>query len=221
MYNLFAVSRGIFSFEVIAMKKILSIALVGASFLCGGCGEKVAKTPAPVERSAEASDSVPREISPPVKQIPDWSGVAKKISALPSVGATRAEFEQIHTPTDSDSVANITYDDEALIVQFLDERGDETESQTSRACSVTVWTETIFTPSDIDELVPSDATNLEREDVYVDDTKIVKTVKGTSEQLAKIFPTSKGIFGGSFVWDKVTNNFVNGTIAVVFPPPDE
>ena len=220
----FAVSRGIFCFEVVSMKKILSIALVGASFLFAGCnGEKNSGTPAPVERSAEASNSVPRETPAPVKPIADWSGVSEKISALPGVGATRAEFEQNHTQTDADSVANITYDDEALIVQFLDERGDETESKTARASSVTVWDvqERNFKQSDIDRLIPFDATNLKREDVFTDSTKVVKTFHGTSEQLAKIFPTSNGVFGGSFVWDKSANEFISGTIAVIFPPPDE
>ena len=116
------------------MRKILSMALVGASFLLAGCGgEKTSRAPAPVERSAEASNSVPREVREPEKPPADWSGVADKISALPGVGATRAEFEQHHTQTDADSVSNVTYDDEALIVQFLDERGNETESKTARA----------------------------------------------------------------------------------------
>ncbi|MBR1805156.1 MAG: hypothetical protein IJ774_02090 [Selenomonadaceae bacterium] len=206
------------------MRKILSIALVGASFLLAGCGgEKTSRAPAPVERAAEASNSVPREVREHVRPIADWSGVADKISALPGVGATRAEFEQNHTQTDADSVANVTYDDEALIVQFLDERGDETESKTARASSVTVWDAQgrNFELSDIDRLIPSDATDLEYEDVHTDDTKLVKTVHGTSATLAKLFPTSKGVFGGSFVWDKSANKFVSGTMAVIFPSPDE
>ena len=206
------------------MKKILSIALVGASFLLAGCGgEKTSRAPAPVERSAEASNSVPREVVEPEKPPADWSGVADKISALPGVGATRAEFEQHHTQTDADSVANVTYDDNALIVQFLDERGDETDSKTARASSVTVWDAQgrTFDVSDIDRLIPVDANNLKREDVHTDDTKLVKTVHGTSATLAKIFPTSNGVFGGSFVWDKSANKFVSGTMAVIFPPPDE
>ena len=206
------------------MRKILSIALVGASFLLAGCGgEKTSRAPAPVERSAEASNSVPREVAEQVKPPADWSGVANKISALPGVGATRAEFEQHHTQTDADSISNVTYDDEALIVQFLDERGDETESKTARASSVTVWDTRgrNFEQSDIDRLIPFDATKLEREDVHTDSTKLVKTVHGTSATLAKIFPTSNGVFGGSFVWDKSANKFVSGTMAVIFPPPDE
>lgn len=205
------------------MRKILSIALVGASFLLAGCGDEKVSKPAQIEHSAEASNSVPREVREPVKPLADWSGVADKISALPGVGATRAEFEHNHTQTDADSVANITYDDEALIVQFLDERGNETDSKTARASSVTVWKAQgrTFDVSDIDRLIPVDATNLKREDVHTDDTKLVKTVHGTSATLAKIFPTSNGVFGGSFVWDKSANKFVNGTMAVIFPPPDE
>ena len=206
------------------MRKILSIALVGASFLLAGCGgEKTSRAPAPVERSAEASNSVPREVRENVRPIADWSGVADKISALPGVGATRAEFEQNHTQTDADSVANVTYDDEALIVQFLDERGNETDSKTARASSVTVWDTQgkFFEQSDIDRLIPFDATNLQHEDVHTDSTKLVKTVRGTSATLAKLFPTSKGVFGGSFVWDKSANKFVSGTMAVFFPSPDE
>ena len=206
------------------MRKILSIALVGASFLLAGCGdEKNSRAPAPVERAAEASNSVPREVREHVKPIADWSGVADKISALPGVGATRAEFEQNHTQTDADSVSNVTYDDEALIVQFLDERGDETDSKTARASSVTVWDTQgkFFELSDIDKLIPFDATNLKHEDVHTDSTKLVKTVHGTSATLAKIFSTSNGVFGGSFVWDKSANKFISGTMAVIFPPPDE
>ena len=219
----FAVSREIFCFEVVIMKKILPIVLVGASFLLVGCGgEKINTSPEPAENFAETSNSVPRENPAPVEPIADWSGVSEKISALPGVGATRAEFEQNHTQTDADSVANVTYD-EALIVQFLDERGDETESKTARAFSVTIWDVQgkIFKQSDIDRLIPFDATNLKHENVYTDSTKVVKTFHGTSEQLAKIFPTSKGVFGGSFAWDKSTNEFISGTISVIFPPPDE
>ena len=205
------------------MRKILSIALVGASFLLAGCGDEKVSKPAQIERSAEASNSVPREAREPVKPIADWTGVADKISALPGVGATRAEFEQHHTQTDADSVANITYDDNALIVQFLDERGDETESKTARASSVTVWDTQgrNFKQSDIDRLIPFDATDLKHEDVHTDDTKLVKTVHGTSATLAKIFPASNGVFGGSFVWDKSAGEFVSGTMAVIFPSPDE
>ena len=195
------------------MKKFLA-AICAASLLISGCGggntaEKPA--PAPVQQAAPIEE----------KSSSQWANLPKKISILPSIGATRAEFERYHTKTNENSIANIRYDNDVWIVQFFDEAGNQSASKDTRAFSVIVQVVKgkDFPKIQLPDLLPSDAQNLQYDNIGSDNMVTVQNVKGTSQELYKIYPESDGQFGGNFNWDKETGNFIGGTIMVILLPP--
>ena len=151
------------------MKKILATICAFVLFTSGCGGEKTAE-----EQPASGQKL---EIPAPVKEISvsQWTSLPEKISRLPSIGATRAEFEKYHTQTKENSVANIRYDDDIWIVQFFDENGNQSASKGTRAFSVIVQVINgkEFPTIQLTDLLPSDSQNLQYDNIGSDNMVIL------------------------------------------------
>ena len=203
------------------MKKLLTAMLI-VSFLFSGCGgEKASDNPAPkTEQTApvKTEPSTAGQTTPVVENIPvEWSNVPERICTLPSIGSTRADFDNTYTPTAWNSVGHIRYNNDVFHAKFFDGTGNETADKRARAYMIIIQPlsgEELpdFVPKD---LFPNDATNLQYNENGSDAVVKLKNFFGTSETLAKIFPHSGGNFGGIFNFDAVTNKFLGGTVQVM------
>lgn len=126
---------------MIFMTKIFCVLLI-CFFFTSCCGnsntadksepktEPVAKQPVSVEQSAP--------ISPPPKISTEWAGLSEKISPLPSIGATREEFDKAYQQTNANSAGYIRYSQDVWLVQFFDTTGNDSGDKKARAYMVTI-----------------------------------------------------------------------------------
>lgn len=140
-----------------------------------------------------------------------------KISVQPSIGATRAEFDKTFKLTMQKKQIFTNYNDDSYLVQFFDRNTlKETEKSTERAYMIAIQPlkeNNYLRGINLREFFPSDATTIS-ENKYSDEMVIYYEAEGHSEELEKIFPTSNGIFGVGFNFDKATGKFLGGTVSV-------
>lgn len=196
-------------------RKIFAVSglMVVVMIVADGIFDIVQTQPKPAPK-IEQSVAKPPTPTPP--KIPaEWAALPEKISVLPSIGATREEFDSKYFETDKNHVGYIRYDQDVWHVQYLDGTNNDSDDPKARAYIVTmqVVTGVPFPALDLKDLLPSDAVNITTDNGMSDNVVKVVNIHGTSATLAKIFPKSGGKFSGGFNWDAQTGAFIGGTIS--------
>lgn len=170
------------------------------------------ETPAPkVEQSAATAEL------PAVEKIPaEWSTVPDRICKLPSIGSTRADFDNVYKSTDWNSVGHIRYNNDVFHAKFFDGTGDESADKQARAFMIIVQPlpKEPFPQMGVADVIPTDSSGVTIDDKGSDAVVRYQNIKGTSNMLAVIFPKSFGKFYASFQWDVATGKFIGGTVTV-------
>ena len=68
----------------------------------------------------------------------------------------------------------------------------------------------------MNEFIPSDVTNFQKDNQGSDNMILVTHIKGNSSSLAQVYPKSNGNFEFAINQDKQTGKFLGGTITVGF-----
>lgn len=191
------------------MKKFIAAALA-AGILFTGCGSENA-TPPPAQKTTSISEQQEnfKEFDP---------NIPSKISKLPSIGTTRAEFETFHKQNAIylDGY-RIGYENDQFTVDFGDASEIPSKSMKARVISMTFQPEpkNRFQSDNMNDYLPSDAYDVnEFYDVgeFVGDNKVVKNyIAGKSETLLKLYPEYEGHFSVSMVYDRQTQEFLYAT----------
>ena len=153
---------------------------------------------------------------PVQKQVEVLHPEIQKISAVPSIGATRVEFEKYHKQNASNSVSDIRYDNDNFIVTFVDSTGNDSADKNNRAFMVYIQKENT-TDEEIKMFIPSDATDLKVTNQYSDNMMTSIEFEGKSEMLAQVYPKSGGSFGFGTVQNKQTGKFISATFMINIP----
>ena len=172
--------------------------------------------------SAEAVTAAASQVKQPAAETKSAFDTAPaRISTLPSIGATRAEFDASYTATNKNGVGYIRYNQDVWHAQFLNANWDDSDDKNARAYMVMVQVlpGLPLSMTGIEDLIPADAENVQYDSSGSDKVVTVRNFTGTSEQIKAIFPHSNGKFGGGFNWDAATGKFIGGTIMVEYPFP--
>lgn len=161
----------------------------------------------------DKSDDNKKSAPAPVQQV--TAAEPGKISKRPGLGSTRAEFEKVHKETAKNSVSNIRYDNDAYLVFFFDEDGNETSDKNARAFLLTVqavpgWDTSI----DLRDFLPTDSKVTENDTKGSDNMMSLRNFKGVSPSLEKIYPKSKGKWQAGITNDAQTGAFISATFMV-------
>ena len=186
------------------MKKFLP-AILAMSILFTGCG-------------SDNSEPLPTPAPTPQKQVEQkpvesFSSMPSKISNLPSIGSTRAEFEKNHVQSGQYGTNRIAYDNDTLLVDFYDSNWNKSTSMDSRAWMITFQTlpERKLYGINIEDYIPFDAENFKQTSSFKDNMMTLAEYEGYSATMEKIFPTWKGKFGIGTTYDTPTGDFIGAT----------
>ena len=191
-------------------RKLLALALtVGILFSgCGGSEKPNKNDTVPLNSDVSAESQTP--FSAYATGLPD------KVSNLPSIGATRAAFEEYHRKSGEYMESRIGYDNDNFLADFLDGAGEFSKNQQARAFVLTIQPlpHDRLTNLNIDNYLPSDAYDIERSyDTKNDDMVVVDTITGRSDMLSKIYPQEAGRFAVTIQYDRQTNAFLGANVA--------
>ena len=204
------------------MKKFISTLMLSVLILLTGCGSENSKPePAPKENQTKQVEEKPVELvkekTPEQIVAEEFASLPSKISSLPSIGATREEFENYHVQSGTYGKNRIAYDNDTLLVDFFDANGNESTAMNSRAYMVSFQSlpERRIYSINIDDYVPFDTDNFVQTRSYKDSMMDLREWEGYSETMSKIFPFWKGKFGIGITYDTPTGNFIGATIAAL------
>ena len=188
----------------------LFVVVLALMFLLAGCGDD--------KKSSETKPAQQTEVqrnSQPVANVesqstPEDSALPAKISKLPSIGTTLAEFERTYKPSLTDKGLFVIGDNE-FSASFWDENFELTSKKNARASNFAIMKRGI--PEDsLKDYLPSDARIVTEESRDSDDFILYKYYEGYSDMLAEVYPLSDGQWWAGFHFDKRTGKFLYGGI---------
>lgn len=150
---------------------------------------------------------IPNNTPPQITNTQQQNNLPSKISTLPSIGATREEFEKNYQENARNSDSIIRYSNDTFIVAF----------DGVRAVSVTIQPlaeNNHLVAVDLNNFLPTDTKFI------TDKTKADSMVKYGeldchSDLLKSVLPKSNGNFGVYFNYDVKTGAFLGGTIRLL------
>lgn len=151
----------------------------------------------------------PQDITPPPQPVTtqQQNNLPSKISALPSIGATREEFNQKYTENARNSDSIIRYGKDTYIVEF---NGDRTISITLQPLAENNHMAGV----NLNDFLPTD-TKIIADKTRADSMVKYGELECYSDLLKSIVPESKGNFGVYFNYDVKTGAFLGGTIRLL------
>lgn len=199
------------------LKELLVASLVGVSIFCAGCGEdktateKLEKAQAEQKAPSYAADQQAEDKARFEKMEAEKAAAAKlaeelksiKVCSIPGIGDDLSWFSESHK-LEKDNGMQKNYDNNHFIVMA---------SENDRIMHITVQSGNKPRDPAIDEMIPSDATDIQ-ERVDDSDSMLSRRIKtGHSDTLAKIFPKDNGVFCMSDTYDKTSGKYLNSVIS--------
>lgn len=135
------------------------------------------------------------------------NNLPSKISVLPSIGATREEFNQKYTENARNSDSIIRYGKDTYIVEF---NGDRTISITLQPLAENNHMAGV----NLNDFLPTD-TKIIADKTRADSMVKYGELECYSDLLKSVVPASKGNFGVYFNYDVKTGAFLGGTIRLL------
>lgn len=181
------------------MRKIF-VALLSLTLLFTGCGDD--------RKSSKVKPAQQTEVQRSASLV---ANLPAKVSKLPSIGTTLAEFERTYTPSQTDDGLFAYGINDEFVALFFDDNFKSTSEKTARAANFAIKKKGISEAS-LKDYLPSDARIVKEESRDSDDVVLYKYFEGYSDMLAKVYPQSDGQWWAGFHFDKRTGEFLYGGI---------
>lgn len=174
------------------MRQITIVIFFIISVVLTGCGSQ-SNAPSSAPKVEEKVTVTPRENLP------------TKISKMPSIGATRAEFEKIFKENARNGNDYIRYNNDGILVTY----GDKNEKRAIIVTFQPLAENHYLQGINFQDFVPSDAVTIEEKQVGIS-----HEIKASSEILKNVYPESNGKFGIGWMLDAPNGKLVSVTISM-------
>ncbi|MBQ6132403.1 MAG: hypothetical protein IJL12_08715 [Selenomonadaceae bacterium] len=198
------------------MRKIF-VALFALMFVFTGCSDNQKSSemkPAPqteVQHNTSTTVNTKEDDKLEALPTPEDSALPAKISKLPSIGTTLAEFERTYKPSQTDKGLFAYGTDNEFSALFWDDNFQLTNEKNARASNFAIYKRGMY-EDELKDYLPSDARIVTEESKDSDGAVLYKYLAGYSDMLAEVYPQSEGQWWAGFHFDKHTGAFLYGGI---------
>lgn len=177
------------------LKTFIGLFMITCLFALAGCGS---------DKPTTTSSTPPETSSSPTAEVSSSPASQSnvKISKIPGIGSTEEDFSKAHKISNDNGMMKV-YDNQHIAVVFAD----------GRALNITVNADKNHKrDKSIEEMIPSDATNITKTTDESDELISKEIQSGSSKLLAEAIPDSKGQFKVIDLFDKKTDNYLHTII---------